>query len=645
MTRLTFFAAALCLASSAFGAYPERGYQARPCGLDMNRNGIWGEAADCQVCDGTTTDPDGDTVDEDLIYVDCSAGADVPSCGSPASPCGSVEYAWTVRADGPGGDAEDILCLRGVCIAEELVNPGVSGVPGTYTVTASGSEVRDWQYPSDPTMLVGWDSDGDGAYPPFDSDDVAVLDGSAGLARAFQLDAQNGYLEMAHFTARNYGRFTAESNSGFLRFGSSSGGADHIYVHDLHLESINQDRASGSALALFNLFGGLTRPRWVQFSNLLVTDNGGWFGRGEAVPGEGVEVGPLRWQNVTRTAHGCDATICGGGVAASTAFRLWGYMSGIEILDSIWDSNVQNWTPNTMGGPPGARFVSAAQCSRDWMIRNNEVINMKTALEVQGWSNGFCDGADARPVDQVVFDANVVRNGFTAWTGGDHGIELREGGDDPGEVVGTVIVTNNFLSSSAGWEAGVWVRHGHDTLSVPGQVVIANNTIYGDINRHAAIVVGNVEGADFPFRPQNVAVKNNLVGGLDPSDLNVETTYAPALFDADWNVYDPGASFNWAGVFQPTFANWMAVTGGDANSKTCEPQLTSPVAFDFRLSAFDTCAVDSGTPLAAFLDRDLDGETRPAGAGWEIGGDELQPPLFADNFESGNIGSWSRSVP
>ncbi len=37
-----------------------RGYTARACGLDMNRNGIIGEAADCNVCDGTTTDVDGD---------------------------------------------------------------------------------------------------------------------------------------------------------------------------------------------------------------------------------------------------------------------------------------------------------------------------------------------------------------------------------------------------------------------------------------------------------------------------------------------------------------------------------------------------------------------------------------------------------
>ena len=30
-----------------------RGYTARSCGLDMNRNGIVGEPSDCNVCDAT----------------------------------------------------------------------------------------------------------------------------------------------------------------------------------------------------------------------------------------------------------------------------------------------------------------------------------------------------------------------------------------------------------------------------------------------------------------------------------------------------------------------------------------------------------------------------------------------------------------
>ena len=69
-----------------------RGYTARACGLDMNRNGIIGEVADCNVCDGTTTDDDGDGQVEDLYYVDSVSGTDNGSCGASGSPCKSISY-------------------------------------------------------------------------------------------------------------------------------------------------------------------------------------------------------------------------------------------------------------------------------------------------------------------------------------------------------------------------------------------------------------------------------------------------------------------------------------------------------------------------------------------------------------------------
>src|SRR5262245_52206611 len=86
------------------------GYLSRPCGFDMNRNGIFGEAADCHVCDGKTTDPDGDGVAEDLSYVDCEAGVDSPDCGAPGKPCRTLAEAWR-KVDGPGDGAEDIVCF------------------------------------------------------------------------------------------------------------------------------------------------------------------------------------------------------------------------------------------------------------------------------------------------------------------------------------------------------------------------------------------------------------------------------------------------------------------------------------------------------------------------------------------------------
>jgi len=259
-------------------ASPARGYQARACGLDMNRNGILGEAADCKVCDGMTLDPDGDGDLEDMFYIDCGSGVDSATCGSPTNPCRTIAYAWNERADGAGAGAgaEDILCFRGICTDEENTAPGVSGDPGVYLKPREGSEVRDWQLPRNPTMLVGWDHDADGRYPPFDSDDTAVLDGGVkSLKRAFHfnLNGVQSYIEVAHFTARDYGRFGASSTDlGFMRVGNTGPQSTHVYLHDLQLERINRGRPSGSTIAVFNFFRGGTIPRWWAISNVNVTE-------------------------------------------------------------------------------------------------------------------------------------------------------------------------------------------------------------------------------------------------------------------------------------------------------------------------------------------------------------------------------------
>src|SRR5580693_7406691 len=78
-------------AAAAQGA-AARGYNARACGFDLNHNGIFGEPADCHLCDGTTTDPYGDGNPPNLVYVSCQTGADGPSCGSPGNPCASIQY-------------------------------------------------------------------------------------------------------------------------------------------------------------------------------------------------------------------------------------------------------------------------------------------------------------------------------------------------------------------------------------------------------------------------------------------------------------------------------------------------------------------------------------------------------------------------
>ena len=86
-----------------------------------------------------------------------------------------------------------------------------------------GHTVRDgFQFPSNPTMIVGWDRDGDGEYPPYDRDDVAVLDGQRTLAWAITSPRKQSCIEIAHLTIRNYGYH--ERSGGAITITRAQGG-------------------------------------------------------------------------------------------------------------------------------------------------------------------------------------------------------------------------------------------------------------------------------------------------------------------------------------------------------------------------------------------------------------------------------------
>lgn len=630
-------------------ARPPRGYFAQACGFDMDRDGVFGEPEDCQVCDSVTSDPDGDGVAEDLLYVDCDSGVDDADCGTPNDPCRTIRQAWMVRADGPVDGAEDIVCFRGTCTTEEVLNPTFGGVAGAtpfYTVEAAGSEERDWRYPKNPTMLVGWDHDNDGIYPPFDSDDVAVIDGAAGRDRVFRLNIQTDHLEMGHFTVKDYGRFTTGNDTGFVAWGPSFGVIEYQFFHDLELISINQDRDTTSAVSLINLFPSNALPQWIAFKNLKATDNGQWFARGAGY-NQGPDMGPFRFQNIYRTAHSCDFAVCGSS-AATVGFKVWGYFSGVEILDSIWDANVNAWQPKPTGGPAGATFAFPVQCTRDWLIRNNEVIDHKIGFLVEGHSAGFCDGAAARSIDNIRIDGNYVRNSYEPWGSGDYGVRISNGGDTAGEVVGNVSITNNFMESSTGWEAHVWSYAGHDTIPPTGTITIANNTFFGNVNRHGAIVIGNVEGVDKPFPLQNYVIVNNIFGNFIATpngerDLNLRTNHALSGLISNRNVFDPNGEFIWADGARLNIAGWRGATGADLASRLCVPSFTLTTIFDRHLKQNDGCAKNFGTATLNMVD--IDGEARGQLGGVDIGADEVPAQIFADGFESGTSAAWSLVVP
>ena len=339
-----------------------RGYTARPCGFDMNDNGIVGEPEDCNVGDGVTLDPDGDGVDEDIIYVHCQTGSDTTGTGSPQNPFGSIPYAFS-QADGPGDGAEDIIVFAGVCTDVNQLSFPHGGLSDTKIQPATGSEEADWVLPMNPIMLIGWDMDNDGQYPPYDVDDTAILDGT-GFDGAITIPTGRSNVEIAHFVAREYGTQNGTANDRGKTGGFASGirGA-FTYMHDLSLIGINRSSYWGSSRIVFAMGGA---GPYFYLKNTECLDCGGYFTRYAGA-------GPYRFQNLHVTLDACDSgtSECEGNTGTSNSgaqiSKMWGYLNGVEWLDSIFDGQPRN---RILGGHP-ATFpggIDVAQCAQDYVI-------------------------------------------------------------------------------------------------------------------------------------------------------------------------------------------------------------------------------------------------------------------------------------
>ncbi|MEM6453798.1 MAG: LamG domain-containing protein [Acidobacteriota bacterium] len=731
-TLLTAAALAAVLfvgAAPAAADAPARGYAQRACGFDMDRDGIVGEPEDCNVCDGTVDD--GDPVDSlaDVIYVSCAAevvagqpaGSDHAGCGAPGDPCATIGYAFGTIADGPSDGAEDIVCFRNTCIEENLTpREGYGGVTGTYLQSASGSATRDWHLPTDPVMLVGWDVDNDGVYPPMDADHTAILappetcPGTPNAActaapilnptdsrqrfhqkldeRAIYLANGLDHIEMAHFTARDYGRHTLTWNSGFFDLHQHPLGtkpdnpSEYIYLHDIEATDINRDSNYNSRSSAINSFNWQTH--YLLFENVSFTDNGHWFSRGGGTYGPS-EYGPIRWRNLTLTLDACkpptastcdpdtDPTCPQGNVClsatgncepgpsdtcdtrTSTSWKMWGYYTGVDILDSVIDANTLNAPNPTSDGK--ARGVDIAQCSQDWVVRNNALLDFNSAIEVNPVSNGACDGNKdggglittlyARPVTDLLFAENDIRH--EAPTGIlDVGISLKPGGDQyPNQVIGDVTIRNNTITSLDGLETCIEVRSGHGwdgsdpaypVAAVPGTVRILHNTCYSPITQQGAIRIGHPFGSNQTTMQQDLVVRNNLVGGKGTSAANIAVSYAPTNFVAGGNAWDPDGDFRWntATDTRIDFATWNT-TVGDTGAGECVPLLETtsgtlstgdpaPVDGDVHLHPADLCARERGADPSigssgSAVAIDIDVEARPYATGWDAGADEVLP--------------------
>ena len=566
----------------------KKGYISRPCGFDMNRNGVIGEPADRLVGDGKTKDPDGDGVNEDILYVDGKAGSDETGDGSATKPYKTIQKALNA-CDGPEDGAEDIVCISGTF--KESLTVKKSGVSGHY--------VRDkFQFPKNPAMIIGWDKDGDGKYPPYDKDDVAVLDGGRELAWAITPGAKISYIEVAHLTVQDYG-YKPRNCGGFKFFRRGGGSQSHIYVHDVELRRINKGVKDQSGLIVLDFWGG---PRtYVAFINNLVDEYSSYFCRGSPQDGNS----HFRFQNLTLRMYGTPKK------SFVTGWKLWGRHNHVEILDSVIDCNARAWKP--VGHVSG---IGICQGTQDWVVRGNVLIDVGIGL--QPYASGYYQG---RPLDNILIDRNVFQSTYSGWSGGGPGAVNIQGYEraDANETVRNVTITNNFMYTTVGWRGGISCGAGNGGGPQTGTIRIAGNTICGPFAYKTIWGDRNGKGisiapkASMKHKQNSFVIENNIIANTVKGDTNVAVSYAPSNFISRGNLYDPDAGFRWKDTRQQaamSFSEWKAATGQDAESKIGRPAFVDAAGGDFHLRPEDTIARGAGVDITKTTKTDFDGQPR-----------------------------------
>ena len=568
-------------------AAQNKGYQPRPCGLDTDRNGVIGEAPDRRLGDGECTDPDGDGIDEDIVYVDSAAGSDRTGDGSAGKPFRTIATAVSAL-DGPGDGAEDVVVISGTF--HETVTIPHGGVPGFY-------ERDGFQFPKDPLTIVGWDRDGDGEYPPYDKDDTAVLDGQGRLDWAIHSPQKQSFLEIAHLTIRNYG-YRPDDCGALKLFRWGTGHQSHVTIHDVEFEQINKGEKDASGKIVFSFWGG--PMTWVAFSNNLVNEYGSYFCRG-APPDN---AGHFRFRGNTLRMSGTRKS------SFVTGWKLWGHHRRVEILDNVIDCNAHAWRP--AGHVSG---IGVCQGTQDWLIRGNVFID--TGITLQPYAKGY---PLRRRVDNILVDRNVFRATYEGWDWGRSFIHIQGHAEAPVEqTIEDVVITNNFFSGSVGYASAIFGAAGYGNAGAPGPpqpgcITIAGNTISGPFTRSgfgAITLTPRVR-----YRQNHYIIKSNLITNPGGNASNIETSYAPTDLVASGNLYAPNAAFRWNETkhwVKITFAEWQVATGQDAESKLGAPEFLDLRAGDLHLRPDDALASGFGADITHLTDQDFDGDARSPG--------------------------------
>jgi hypothetical protein len=622
---------------------PPRGYQQRACGFDFDHDGEVAEPDECSICDGATEDPDGDGFAQPIYYVDCGAGVDPvagtdDACLDPGAPCKTIDRALAMIPTAPDlFDDQGVVCFTGVCTGRVGMP---SGEPMIATRPAQGIEVRAFDYPARPTMLIGWDTDADGEYPPFDEDDEAILrpvsDGWAIELDYGSYSTPTHDVELAHFAIQA----DAAGTAGLLR-GQLSVTQPHerIVLHDLEVEGLRAGTGPAETsvvqLTMQEYDDESSQYAHLALENLRIAGYGGYL-LNEHADLEADPSGPIRIANLTTESSSCDRSVCDT-AATSSVVRIGGWFEGVEILASIFDAKTESWYPYEGGDPlrdPGPTAIHVGECSSDVAIVDNAFIGWATAVRVAGngasdtYTNEGLTPCNGRDTSGIRVEGNFVHDSSERLAGASVAFVLQTApadedvGDD--RTLGDVRLVNNAVVADYGVLGCAWVQVWG---AGAGPIVLAHDTCIAEITDlvptpDAALlrVVAPRGGALDPLG--DLRARALLFAGTLPGNVAMATEYAPSGWSSDEHVLDEAAMLRWNGGAPVDLAAWRSASGQDGSSVACAPAFFAPS--DFHLAADDTCAADAASPLPG-ITHDIDGDPRPVDAPWDVGADQRAP--------------------
>lgn len=290
-----------------------------------------------------------------------------------------------------------------------------------------------------------------------------------------------------------------------------------------------------------------------------------------------------------------------------------------------------NWliTENDFGSATLAQKLSfrgiAVQNAQNFSITENRVSGISSATGSTSTMSGILVGATLNGGNILRNEIKDIRqNNTVGW--GSNGIFLNSSSSLAG-----VTVANNFISdiASQGYNDFNQGDNGYGIMvNSGGQYGIWNNTIVMNTNQVATDGHSSCINIEDTVAAGSLAIQNNILRNTQTVGNRygiIDQRTTPAVYSALSNnlYHNPTGAFfgRLNAINHSTLAAWQTATGLDGGSIDADPVFVSATNFHIQGTS---PAIDAGTtiPLVA---NDFDGDARPQGAAYDIGGDEFVP--------------------